>query len=129
MKQAGKRDSVTALAGYDGHSSKALRCRRAQATYPQTQWATSTSAYLVLLRVEIAAFHSGLNRLVSVALILASRRTGVTRYAARWCPDFPLRIPEGSRSDRLACFTPTVYAGTRSNPGIARACDAPASPR
>jgi len=56
VKQAGKRDSVTALAGYDGHSSKALRCRKAQATYPQTQWATSTSAYLVLHRVEIARF-------------------------------------------------------------------------
>jgi len=46
---------------------------------------------LVLLRVEIAAFHSGLNRLVSVALIRASRRTGVTRYAALRSPDFPLR--------------------------------------
>src|SRR5262245_46311412 len=33
----------------------------------------------------------GLNRLVSVALILASRRTGVTRYAALRSPDFPLR--------------------------------------
>jgi len=49
--------------------------------------------------------------LVSVALILASRRTGVTRYAARWCPDFPLRIPEGMRSDRLACFTPCILQG------------------
>src|SRR5258706_2528770 len=29
-------------------------------------------------------------RLVSVPLILASRRTGVTRYAALWSPDFPL---------------------------------------
>jgi len=70
VKQAGKRDSVTALAGYDGHSSKALRCRRAQATYPQTQWATSTSAYLVLHRVEIARFTpTNLRRLDSSLLL------------------------------------------------------------
>src|SRR5689334_2087946 len=48
------------------------------------------------------------NRLVSVALILASRRTGVTRYAARWSPDFPLRNRRW-RSDRLACFTRPFY--------------------
>jgi hypothetical protein len=28
--------------------------------------------------------------ILSVALVLASRRTGVTRYVALWCPDFPL---------------------------------------
>jgi hypothetical protein len=28
--------------------------------------------------------------ILSVALVLASRRTGVTRYDALWCPDFPL---------------------------------------
>src|SRR3954462_8359155 len=42
-------------------------------------------------------FHPALlakDGLVSVALILASRRTGVTRYAARWSPDFPLRDPK-----------------------------------
>ena len=32
--------------------------------------------------------------ILSVALVLALRRTGVTRYSALWCPDFPL--PEGS---------------------------------
>src|SRR5512138_2201021 len=46
---------------------------------------------LVLLRVQIAAFHSGLNRLVSVALMRALRRTGVTRHPALWSPDFPLQ--------------------------------------
>src|ERR1700694_2442033 len=36
-------------------------------------------------------FHPSVaRRLVSVPLILASRRTGVTRYAALWSPDFPL---------------------------------------
>src|SRR5688500_9746843 len=31
---------------------------------------------------------------VSVPLILTSRWTGVTRYAALWSPDFPLHDPE-----------------------------------
>jgi len=44
----------------------------------------------MLLRVEVAAFHSGLNRLVSVALFVASRRLGVTQHPALWSPDFPL---------------------------------------
>src|SRR5437867_949176 len=30
-----------------------------------------------------------LRRFVTVALVLASRRTGVTRYLALWCSDFP----------------------------------------
>jgi len=47
--------------------------------------------YLTLLRVEIAAFHPlPKERLVSVALILISQWTGITRYAAIWSPDFPL---------------------------------------
>src|SRR6188508_3196542 len=69
-----------------------MRCRIARATYPQTRWATSTSAYLVLLRVEIARFTPSPcgEGIVTVALILTSRWTGVTRYAALWSPDFPL---------------------------------------
>lgn len=71
--------------------------------------------YLTLLRVEIASFHLSpyvtRRKLVSVALpdspghisipgpkpvsrtygILTFRWTGVTRYAAIWSPDFPLR--------------------------------------
>ena len=53
-------------------------------------------AYLVLLRVEIAAFHSGLNRLVSVALIRTSRWMGVTHYAALCSPDLPPVRPFGN---------------------------------
>ena len=70
----------------------AARHRTAQATYPQAQWATSSPAYLVLLRVEIGRFtpSSFDEGIVTVPLILASRRTGVTRYAALWSPDFPL---------------------------------------
>src|SRR5215212_3936976 len=50
-------------------------------------------------------------RLVSVALILASRRTGVTRYAALWSPDFPLRNRSGAATAWLASplhFTPPI---------------------
>jgi len=53
-------------------------CPRALATYPQARWATSSLAYLVLLRVEVAAFHpaasgalasTGCNGLVSVPFL------------------------------------------------------------
>ena len=37
--------------------------------------------------------------ILSVALVLASRRTGVTRYSALWCPDFPLT----NASDKTVC--------------------------
>ncbi len=72
-------------------------------------------AYLVLLRVEIARFtlprQSALrgpacasalqntqspSRLVSVALILTSRWTAVSRYAALCSPDFPPVRPFGT---------------------------------
>ena len=72
-------------------------------------------AYLVLLRVEIARFtptpacaNAGL---VSVALILTSRWTGVTCYAALCSPDVPPVRPFGTcTSDGLACFTPAILA-------------------
>src|SRR5437762_6936815 len=44
--------------------------------------------------------------IVTVPLILASRRTGVTRYAALWSPDFPLC---GERR------TATVWLASRVN--------------
>jgi hypothetical protein len=49
---------------------------------------------LALLQVELAAFHSVAGPkprggIVTVALVLASRRTGVTRYLALWSSDFP----------------------------------------
>ena len=70
-------------------------------------------SYLALLRVELARFTRPTARLpercrlVSVALVLASRRTGVTRYPASRSSDFP-RISYGFRrwdtrpSDHLA---------------------------
>ncbi len=67
------------------------------------------SPYLTLLQAEFAAFHPTsepkLNGgLVSVALVRALRRTGVTRCLAPWSPDFPRTAPKGcSRpSDHLA---------------------------
>jgi hypothetical protein len=53
--------------------------------------AATAFTYLVLLRVEIARFtRNGCPlRLVSVALILTSRWTGVTCYAALCSPDVP----------------------------------------
>ena len=48
-------------------------------------------SYLALLRVELAAFHSGerVAGIVTVALVLASRRMGVTHYPALGSSDFP----------------------------------------
>ena len=83
--------------------------------------AASMSAYLVLLRMEVAAFHPlriGLTRpgrLVSVALFLAFThrasgdlwRPGVTRHPALWSPDFPLLL-------RLRVGAATVWLASRS---------------
>jgi hypothetical protein len=62
----------------------------------------------MLLRVEVAAFHSGLNRLVSVALVVVSRRLGVTQHPALRSPDFPLAVSHAS--DCLADFTDNFSA-------------------
>jgi len=34
--------------------------------------------------------------LLSVRLVLVSLRTGVTRYAALWCPDFPISLKKST---------------------------------
>ena len=64
---------------------------RAQATYPRTQRAASMSAYLVLLRVEVTAFHpqdpvARELRLVSVALFLAFGEACAPPYNVRALP-------------------------------------------
>ena len=51
-------------------------------------------SYLALLQVELAAFHSVAEPkpgagIVTVALVLASRRMGVTHYLALGSSDFP----------------------------------------
>ncbi len=76
-----------------------------------------TLSYLALLRVELAAFHparrSPARRLVSVALVLASRRTGVTRYPAPGSPDVPHAPGRPVARDRpVASLAPRSYPGS-----------------
>jgi hypothetical protein len=70
-----------------------------------------TPSYLALLQVEFARFTPlpdqwpGIG-IVTVALVLVSRRTGVTRHPALWSSDFPHDGPgspgAARPSDRLA---------------------------
>ena len=97
---------------YDGGCPPTLAADpRAERTHPCRACARRLS-YLALLQVELARFTRPTSvargcRLVSVALVLASRRTGVTRYPASRSSDFP-RISNGFRrrdtrpSDHLA---------------------------
>ena len=81
----------------DGHPSGAAGHPTAHAADPRAGQRPSppptvardrvTPSYLALLRVEFAPFHSDRRLappagIVTVALVLASRRTGVTRYPA-----------------------------------------------
>ena len=45
--------------------------------------------YLTLHRKEFTWFHYKWIYILSVALVLISRPTDVSRFAALWCPDFP----------------------------------------
>ena len=56
--------------------------------------------------------------LVSVALFLASRRTGVTRHPTLWSPDFPLHAARADDPDRLVPHTATAQPA--SPPILAR---------
>jgi hypothetical protein len=110
-------------ARYDRHSS---RRRVAAALEPPTRGLgeqpalTLASAYLVLLRMEVAAFHPhplDRMRLVSVALFLAFtaaradslQRLGVTQHPALRSPDFPLPATLDVRS------AATVWLTSRAN--------------
>jgi hypothetical protein len=125
VKLAGKPGSVRSLRSRQPFLW-ARNYSRALATYPQARRDASSLAYLVLLRVEVAAFHPrrvlaisavsiaaacafrcdritrAMTGLVSVALFLASRRTAVSRHPTLWSPDFPLAERERSASDCLA---------------------------
>jgi hypothetical protein len=59
------------------------------AIYPHARGDPSTRAYLMLLRVEVTAFHSELNRLVSVALVVRLPCMVVSHHPTLWSPDFP----------------------------------------
>jgi hypothetical protein len=103
-ESADKPGSVIPLRAYPrgtgSHSSGRGVARRALATYPQASveptcryGVTTTSlAYLVLLRMEVAAFHPpgfDTRGLVSVALFVTSPCQGVTLHPALRSPDFP----------------------------------------
>src|SRR5262245_20148805 len=90
----------------------------ALATYPQASAEPACSArdfvhtalaYLVLLRMEVAAFHPPVSRgLVSVALFVTSPCQGVTLHPALRSPDFPLWSNErhsGCLADSRCNFT------------------------
>ena len=82
-------------------------------------------SYLALLRVEFARFTPPPDQwpgvgIVTVALVLVSRRTGVTRHPALWSSDFPHDEPgcpgAARPSDRLAgqgILPPAEVAGRR----------------
>jgi len=103
------------FATHDSHSSRRTIARALKLS---TRWQREprlSPAYLILLRMEVTAFHPfrrmfatfaahRSNRLVSVALFLASRRTAVSRHPALCSPDFPLLISEQRLSGQLLCI-------------------------
>ena len=54
--------------------------------------------YLTLHRKEFTWFHYKLIYILSVALVLILRPTGVTRFAALWCPDFPTPVSRNQQA-------------------------------
>ena len=117
----------------DGHPSEAVGRPTAHAADPRAGQRASPPAgrparvapsYLALLRVEFARFTPPPTRkpgvgIVTVALVLVSRRTGITRHPALWSSDFPhgtSRVtPTGAArpSDRLAdVLIPTLAERT-----------------
>ncbi len=66
--------------------------------------------------VEFTWFHYALVSqpyILSVALVLTSRWTGVTRYDALWCPDFP----PGIAPRRRFPFLGSPFIGPRDSTG------------
>ncbi len=127
----------------DGHPSGAAGRPTAHAADPRAGQRTSppstvarrrvAPSYLALLRVEFARFTPvvGLRRssgIVTVALVLASRRAGVTRHPALRSSDFPhaaRRVaPSPTRSHPTASLTEAMLPArsrpeTRGQVGIA----------
>lgn len=79
------------------------RCsRNASSHLPATRSGRSIGRLFDVAPRRDCPFHPTRSRLVSVALIRASRRTGVTCYGALQSPDFPLVT--GATSDRPTDF-------------------------
>src|SRR5690606_3930082 len=78
-------------------------------------------AYLVLLRMEVAAFHPSAcygRGLVSVALFVTSPCQGVTLHPALRSPDFPLRLRTAAAWPTPCTILPEVPA-ILVEPGLA----------
>jgi len=122
----------------DGHPSGAAGCPTAHAADPRAGQRTSpptgcparvAPSYLALLRVEFAAFHSDrrlapMVGIVTVALVLVSRRTGVTRHPALRSSDFPHALhgvaPDVARSHPTASLTAAFYRRRSAGPDLHR---------
>lgn len=83
----------------------ALHCCKALAVYPSVFGASNSyfhcwknPIYLTLHRKEFTWFHYKLIYILSVALVLILRPTGVTRFAALWCPDFPTPVSRNQQA-------------------------------
>jgi hypothetical protein len=134
--------------GYgDGHPSGAAGCPTAHAADPRTPTARRCSGCPErVLLLGLAPGRACLvspcrrlpaGRLVSVALVLASRRAGVTRYPAPESPDVPHATGCPVTRDRpIASLTPGSYRagasgpdpGAGSSPATAAAIAAPSTP-
>ena len=91
LKKTEKRDKPDSV--FDHHSSRPKVTRGLQHS-TREHWPSGPQAftYVSLHLVEFTWFHYALLSkpyILSVALVLTSRWTGVTRYDALWCPDFP----------------------------------------
>ena len=113
VKKAEKRDRPDSV--FDCHSSRiqvALDLKHPTRLLKLA--ACKTQAYLGLHRIEFTGFHYSegfhLPYILSVALVLISRRAGVTRYAAIRCPDLPparlLSMPATISSSRQFLLIP-----------------------
>ena len=78
---------------------------KALAVYPSVFGASNSypdysgnPIYLTLHRKEFTWFHYKLIYILSVALVLILRPTGVTRFAALWCPDFPTPVSRNQQA-------------------------------
>jgi hypothetical protein len=85
-----------------------------QATYPSTTDEKPLNADILGIsphRVYLVSLQHYLY-ILSVALVLTSRWTGVTRYVAIWCPDFP---PSAKANDDKAVCGAKVAIYQRRN--------------
>ena len=76
---------------------------------------TGNPIYLTLHRKEFTWFHYKLIYILSVALVLILRPTGVTRFAALWCPDFPTPVSRNQQAVLLVGDKDTEFSSFAVN--------------